>query len=97
MIQLHEDLFLARWQKLICNIPFNGLSVISDSAIEELIANADVLTSIEQLMTEIITAASAYGRYIPNLYIQKRLQQTATMKHYQTSMKVDYDLGDRWK
>jgi 2-dehydropantoate 2-reductase len=93
MIQLHEDLFLARWQKLICNIPFNGLSVILDSAIEELIANTDVLTSIEQLMAEIVAAASAYGRQIPDLYIQKRLQQTTTMKHYQTSMKVDYDLG----
>jgi 2-dehydropantoate 2-reductase len=93
MIQLHEDLFLARWQKLICNIPFNGLSVILDSAIEELIANIDVLTSIEQLMAEIVAAASAYGRQIPDLYIQKRLQQTAIMKHYQTSMKVDYDLG----
>jgi 2-dehydropantoate 2-reductase len=93
MIQLHEDLFLARWQKLICNIPFNGLSVVLNSAIEELIANADVRTSIEQLMTEIVLAASAYGRQIPDLYIQKRLQQTATMKHYQTSMKVDYDQG----
>lgn len=93
MIQLHEDLFLARWQKLICNIPFNGLSVILNSAIEELMANPDVRTSIEQLMAEIIVAASAYGRHIPELYIQKRLKQTATMKHYQTSMKVDFDQG----
>lgn len=93
MIQLHEDLFLARWQKLICNIPFNGLSVVLNSAIEELIENADVLTSIEQLMAEIVTAAAAYGRQIPELYIQKRLKQTATMKHYQTSMKVDFDQG----
>jgi 2-dehydropantoate 2-reductase len=93
MIQLHEDLFLARWQKLICNIPFNGLSVILNSAIEELIANPDVRTSIEQLMAEIVAVASTYGRHIPEVYIQKRIKQTATMKHYQTSMKVDFDQG----
>ncbi len=93
MVQLHEDLFLARWQKLICNIPFNGLSVILDSAIEELIKNRDVFTLIEQLMTEIVVAAAAYDRQIPEFYIQKRLKQTATMKHYQTSMKVDFDQG----
>lgn len=93
MIQLHEDLFLARWQKLICNIPFSGLSVILDSAIEELIQNTDVRTLIEQLMTEIVAAAAAYDHQIPEFYIQKRLEQTATMKHYQTSMKVDFDHG----
>jgi 2-dehydropantoate 2-reductase len=93
MVQLHEDLFLARWQKLICNIPFNGLSVILDSTIEKLIKNRDVLALIEQLMTEIVAAAAAYDRQIPEFYLQKRLKQTATMKHYQTSMKVDFDQG----
>jgi 2-dehydropantoate 2-reductase len=93
MIQLHEDLFLARWQKLICNIPFNGLSVILNSTIEKLINDSYVRDSIEQLMAEIVTAAAAYDRHIPEMYIQKRIKQTATMKHYQTSMKVDYDQG----
>jgi 2-dehydropantoate 2-reductase len=93
MIQLHEDLFLARWQKLICNIPFNGLSVVLNSTIEKLINDRHVRTSIEQLMAEIVTAAAAYDRHIPQVYIEKRLKQTATMKHYQTSMKVDYDQG----
>jgi 2-dehydropantoate 2-reductase len=93
MIQLHEDLFLARWQKLICNIPFNGLSVILNSTVEELTNNADVCTSIKQLMEEIATAAAAFERHIPEGFIQKRLKQTATMKNYQTSMKVDFDQG----
>lgn len=92
-IGLHEDLFLARWQKLICNIPFNGLSVVLNSTIEQLLANIHVRTTIEQLMAEIVTAAAAYDRHIPEPFIQKRIQQTAKMKHYQTSMKVDYDLA----
>jgi 2-dehydropantoate 2-reductase len=90
-IQLHEDLFLARWQKLICNIPFNGLSVILNCTIEKLIGNADVRTLIKQLMEEIVVAAAAYGRQIPEFFIQERLKQTASMHHYKTSMKVDYD------
>jgi 2-dehydropantoate 2-reductase len=91
MIQLHEDLFLARWQKLICNIPFNGLSVILDCTIEKLVNDTHIYTSIEQLMEEIVMAASAHGRQIPELFIQKRLKQTAMMKNYKTSMKIDYE------
>jgi 2-dehydropantoate 2-reductase len=91
MIQLHEDLFLARWQKLICNIPFNGLSVILNSTIEKLVSNAHAYASIEQLMEEIVMAAAAHGRQIPEVFIQKRIKQTAMMKNYKTSMKVDYE------
>jgi 2-dehydropantoate 2-reductase len=93
MIQLHEDLFLARWQKLICNIPFNGLSVVLNSTIKELITDVYVRTTIEELMAEIVVAAAAYNRHIPELFIQKRLKQTATMKDYQTSMKLDFEQG----
>ncbi len=91
MIQLHEDLFLARWQKLICNIPFNGLSVILDCTIEKLVKDAHIYSCIQQLMAEIVAAAEAHGRQIPEVFIQKRLKQTAMMKHYKTSMKVDYE------
>ena len=93
MIQLHEDLFLARWQKLICNIPVNGLSVVLNSTNRELFSNAHVRTSIEQLMAEIVTAAAAYGRHIPEPFIQKRIKQSAAMEDYETSMKVDFNRG----
>ena len=93
MIQLHEDLFLARWQKLICNIPVNGLSVILNSTNQEMFDDAYVRTSIEQLMAEIVIAAQAYGRYIPELFVQKRIKQSAAMKNYETSMKIDFNLG----
>ncbi len=93
MIQLHEDLFLARWQKLICNIPVNGLSVVLNSTNQEMFDNAHVRTSIEQLMEEIVIAAKAYGRYIPEMFVQKRIKQSAAMKDYETSMKIDFNLG----
>ena len=93
MIQLHEDLFLARWQKLICNIPVNGLSVVLNSTNQEMFDDAHVRTSIEQLMEEIVIAAQAYGRYIPELFVQKRIKQSAAMKDYETSMKIDFNLG----
>ncbi len=93
MIQLHEDLFLARWQKLICNIPVNGLSVVLNSTNQQMFDDAHVRTSIEQLMEEIVIAAKAYGRYIPKLFVQKRIKQSAAMKDYETSMKIDFNLG----
>ncbi|MBE9043747.1 putative 2-dehydropantoate 2-reductase [Pleurocapsales cyanobacterium LEGE 10410] len=93
MIQLHEDLFLARWQKLICNIPVNGLSVVLNSTNKQLFSNVHVRTSIEQLMAEIVSAAAAYGRHIPEPFIQKRIKQSAAMEDYETSMKIDFNQG----
>lgn len=90
-IELTEDLFLARWQKLVWNIPFNGLSVVLNATTEEMMANSAVRNLAEQLMREVQRAAGACGRSLPDSYIQKMLDHTAKMKPYRTSMKIDYD------
>jgi 2-dehydropantoate 2-reductase len=90
-IELIEDLFLARWQKLVWNIPFNGLSVVLNATTEEMMANSAVQNLAEHLMREVQIAAEACGRSLPDSYIQKMLDHTAKMKPYRTSMKIDYD------
>ena len=91
LMQLTEDLLLARWQKLVCNIPFNGLSVVLNATIKELVADNNARALVEQMMQEVVAVAATYGRIIADSYIQKRLDYIAKMGSYQTSMKIDFD------
>ncbi|MBD1882150.1 putative 2-dehydropantoate 2-reductase [Coleofasciculus sp. FACHB-T130] len=92
-IQLAEDLLFARWQKLVWNIPYNGLSVVLDATTDELMNNLHTRLLAEQLMGEVLVGASAFGRKIPDSFVEKMLDHTAKMKPYRTSMKIDYDEG----
>ncbi|HLO50230.1 MAG TPA: putative 2-dehydropantoate 2-reductase [Kamptonema sp.] len=97
-IVMSEDLLLARWKKLVWNIPYNGLSVVLDARTDELMANADTRRLIEELMGEVVAgakscvgAASQRHRAIPDSFIHQMLDYTDKMKPYRTSMKLDYD------
>ena len=90
-IELSHDLLLARWQKLVWNIPYNGLSVVLNARTDEMMRNPETRLLIEQIMQEVVKGAQACDRIIPNTFIQKMLDQTDRMKPYLTSMKLDYD------
>ena len=90
-IQLAEDLSKARWQKLVWNIPYNGLSVVLDATTDELMADSHTCTLVKQLMDEVVAGAKACDRIIPDSFVQKMLDYTLKMKPYRTSMKIDYD------
>ncbi|MDX2212220.1 MAG: putative 2-dehydropantoate 2-reductase [Oculatellaceae cyanobacterium bins.114] len=98
-IELAEDLFLARWKKLVWNIPFNGLSVVLNATTHEMMADDHTRSLAEQLMREVLAGAavcmqattSGGDRCIPEEFIHTMLDHTAKMKPYRTSMKIDYD------
>lgn len=90
-IELSEDLLLARWKKLVWNIPYNGLSVVLDARTDEIMANSDGRFLAEQLMGEVVAVAQSCGRIIGDRFIEKMLDYTEKMKPYLTSMKLDYD------
>jgi 2-dehydropantoate 2-reductase len=90
-IEFTEDLLLARWKKLVWNIPYNGLSVILDAATNELMADVYARQLVEQLMYEVRVGAESTGRVIADSFIQTMLDYTVNMKPYRTSMKIDYD------
>ncbi|MGC9503701.1 putative 2-dehydropantoate 2-reductase [Baaleninema sp.] len=92
-IQLHEDLLLARWKKLVWNIPFNGLSVVLDAKTDRLIFDGDSRQAVESLMAEVVRGAAACDREIPEAFVSNMLVTTEKMKPYLTSMKLDYDGG----
>ena len=90
-VELSEDLLLARWKKLVWNIPYNGLSVVLDARTDEIMANTDTRFLAEQLMWEVSAGAKSCGRIIDDHFIQKMLDYTEKMKPYLTSMKLDYE------
>lgn len=90
-IELAEDLVLARWKKLMWNIPFNGLSVVLNATTQDMMANPDARSLAESLMEEVMKGAAAQGRAIAPDFVQTMLDHTAKMKPYRTSMKIDYD------
>jgi len=90
-IKLAKDLLLARWQKLVWNIPYNGLSVVLDATTNELMADINTVALIRELMDEVVTGAKKCDRIIAESFIEEMLDHTAKMKPYRTSMKIDYD------
>ena len=105
-VELAEDLFVARWKKLMWNIPFNGLSVVLNTTTDRMMADAFACKLAEQLMQEVRTGCAACvrqmetetksgkssdDRLIPQTFVKKMLDYTAKMKPYRTSMKIDYD------
>ena len=90
-IEVAEDLLLARWKKLVWNIPYNGLSVILNATTAELMADINTRQLVQQLMEEVLLGAKGSGRVIPQEFVQLMLDYTDNMKPYRTSMKIDYD------
>ncbi|MEO1132034.1 MAG: putative 2-dehydropantoate 2-reductase [Cyanobacteria bacterium J06639_1] len=91
--QFSRNLLMARWQKLVWNVPFNSLSVILDALTSEMMTCAATRSLSETLMHEVVAAAAAYDVRIPEDFVQKMLDNTAEMKPYKTSMKLDFDAG----
>lgn len=92
-VLLAEDLVLARWKKLVWNVPYNGLSVALNATTAELMGHPQTRALVEDLMREVAAGAAALGRKIPAAFIQQMLADTDRMKPYQTSMKRDFDRG----
>jgi len=90
---LEEDLLLARWKKLLWNIPFNSLSVILNAQTDELMGDPATVELISTVMDEVRAATAADGREIPREAADMLLEATRMMQPYSTSMKVDYEAG----
>ncbi|MGB5974685.1 MAG: 2-dehydropantoate 2-reductase, partial [Nodosilinea sp.] len=60
-VELVQDLRLARWRKLMWNIPFNGLSVVMNATTTEMMGDPNIRQLAEQLMMEVLKAARQDG------------------------------------
>ena len=90
-VDLDEDLLLARWKKLVWNIPYNGLAVTHDTTTDRLMADPQTRAHCETLMREVVAGAASRGRVIPDAFVGQMLDYTDNMKPYLPSMKLDHD------
>ncbi|QHI70006.1 putative 2-dehydropantoate 2-reductase [Tichowtungia aerotolerans] len=92
-IRMEEDLLLARWKKLVWNIPFNGLSVVKNCLTDTLMSDPETRALCRRLMEEVAAGSVACARPVETAFIDQMLDYTGSMTPYAPSMKLDYDHG----
>ena len=89
-----DDLAEARWQKLVWNVPFNGLAVAAGGVTTDVImADAALRAEAHALMDEIVAAAGCFGYAVPPEFIKMQLDHTAAMGPYRPSSLIDWQEG----
>jgi 2-dehydropantoate 2-reductase len=89
------DLKRARWEKLVWNIPFNGLAALLLQSVDRLLAVRETRKLVRELMLEVIEAANRQGlrSEIPTHFAESMLEFTDTMGAYKPSMQIDREEG----
>lgn len=90
---LLQNLPLARWQKLMWNIPFNGLCTLLGVNTHELVTHPASLSLVKALMQEVQKGAQMCGVDLSDAFVEKMIVDTRKMTPYQPSMQVDFEMG----
>jgi 2-dehydropantoate 2-reductase len=85
-----DNLDKARWQKLVWNVPYNGLSVLLNASTTPLMADPDSCELIQGLMAEVVQGAQACGHVLPEGYSEQLFRVTGHMPDYRPSMHHDF-------
>jgi len=89
-----DDLEKSQWEKLVWNIPFNGLSVAEGGVTTDvLLAAAETEAELRCLMGEVIAAARALGHDLSEDLIDFNIERTRPMGPYRTSSMIDFVEG----
>jgi len=89
-----QNLAEERWRKLVWNIPFNGLSIVGQSAtVADVLADPGLRQLASDLMSEVIAAANALGLSIPGSFAEYQIERSASMGPYRPSSLIDWELG----
>jgi 2-dehydropantoate 2-reductase len=87
------DLETGRWQKLVWNMAFNGLSVTAAAETDRLISDPDLRARAIAIMGEVVAAAAACGHGFDPAFVDRMVATTEAMAPYRPSMKLDLDAG----
>lgn len=89
------DLKRARWEKLVWNIPFNGLAALLLQSVDRLLAVTETRKLVRELMLEVIAAGNRQGLRsdIPAKFAESMLEFTDSMGAYKPSMQIDREEG----
>ncbi|MBU6175981.1 MAG: putative 2-dehydropantoate 2-reductase [Planctomycetes bacterium] len=88
-----DSLSLARWRKLMWNIPFNGLSVLLNSSTEAIMKHPHSRALAESIIREVRETAVACGHEIEQEFVQYMMEHTDEMVPYDSSMRLDFLAG----
>jgi len=99
-----ENLEQSQWEKLVWNVPFNGLSVAEGGVTTDvLLSSPDTEAEIRALMAEVISAARALGLPLTDDLIAFNVERTRPMGPYRTSSMIDFlegrevEVGPIWR
>lgn len=90
-----ESLAYGRWDKLVWNIPFNGLGAAMDLDTAQLLRSHEGEQLVLEVMLEVIAIAKACGIEFPPHHAERKIALTRPMGAYLTSMQVDRRAGRR--
>ncbi|MFB4393530.1 MULTISPECIES: putative 2-dehydropantoate 2-reductase [unclassified Pseudomonas] len=85
-----DNLGQARWQKLVWNVPYNGLSVLLQAGTTPLMNDPGSRALVRALMAEVVQGASACGHVLPDGYAEHLFRLTEQMPDYWPSMYHDH-------
>ena len=98
------DLAQAQWEKLLWNVPFNGLAVAEGGVTTDvLLASPQMEAEIRALMAEVIAAARGLGLTLADDLIDFNVERTRPMGPYRPSSMIDFvagqevELGPIWE
>ncbi len=81
----------AQWEKLVWNIPFNGLSIAEGGVTTDaLLANPRTCGRIREIMREVVRAARALGHPLDDTLVERNIERTRPMGPYRPSSMIDY-------
>lgn len=99
-----ENLQRAQWEKLIWNVPFNGLSVAEGGVTTDiLLADPAIENRIRTIMHEVVASANAQGLGVEESWIEWNIGRTRPMGPYKPSTMIDFvedrelELGPIWE
>jgi 2-dehydropantoate 2-reductase len=89
-----NNLQKSQWEKLVWNIPFNGLSVAEGGVTTDvLLSSMEKENAVRALMAEVIAAARALGLDLADELIDFNINRTRPMGAYRTSSMIDFVEG----
>ena len=88
-----DDLRWHRWDKLVWNIPFNGLGAALDLNCAQLMRTDAGLAAVRAVIDDVLKAAAAVGVSIDPARASFMVDRTRGLGDYETSMQLDRRAG----
>jgi 2-dehydropantoate 2-reductase len=88
-----DDLRWHRWDKLVWNVPFNGLGAALDLDCAQLMASDAGLAAVRAIIDDVLRAAAAVGVTFDPKRVAFMVDRTRGLGAYQTSMQLDRRAG----